>query len=148
MVVEGTAEAVKKVVNWGTLELQAGAVMESELTTKSVDAKVVKDISYYDVTLVIWTGTNNLAPESLPTTVKVVYKVVVEPNKVFKVVAVIFTVVPITVLDTFVPIVVVGVFKEVAAVVFIPTPLNAEVVLTSPIVTEYPDCSNVLVAPK
>ena len=65
----------------------------------------------------------------------------------FIVVPVILTVVPITVLLTLVPTVVV-VLSDVASGVLIPTPLNAAVVLTSPIVTTYPDCSNVEVAPK
>ena len=57
------------------------------------------------VIFVILTGIVNLAPESLPVTVKIVLKVVALPNKVFTVVAVRLIVVPITVLDTFVPIV-------------------------------------------
>jgi len=53
------------------------------------------------------TGTVILAPESLPIIVSDVVNEVLEPNKVFTVVAVKFNVVPITVLDTLVPNVVV-----------------------------------------
>ena len=67
----------------------------------------------------------------------------------FTVVAVILIEVPITVLETLVPTVVVPVvFRAVALGVLIPTPLNADIVLTSPIVATYPDCSKVEVAPK
>jgi hypothetical protein len=72
--------------------------------------------------------------------IRFVDKVLLVPNKVLTVVAVIFTVVPITVLLTLVPIVVVE-LSEVASGVLIPTPLNAEVVLTSPIVNTYPEAS-------
>ena len=41
---EITEDAVKKVVRVGWLELQAGAVIESELITKSVGANLVNDI--------------------------------------------------------------------------------------------------------
>ena len=66
-------------------------------------------------------GTVNLAPESLPVTVKIVFNVFDAPNNVLTVVAVKLIVVPITVLDTFVPTVVVA-FKLVAVAVFTPTP--------------------------
>ena len=57
--------------------------------------------------------------------------------------------VPITVLETLVPTVVTPVvFSAVACGVLIPTPLKAAVVLTSPIVATYPDCSNVDTAPR
>jgi len=49
----------------------------------------------------------NLAPLSLPITVNVAYKAVLEPNNVFTVVALKLILEPITVLDTVVPIVVV-----------------------------------------
>ena len=58
-------------------------------------------------------GTVNLAPESLPVTVKIVFSVFAVPNNVLTVVAVKLIVVPITVLDTFVPTVVVE-FKSAA----------------------------------
>ena len=80
-----------------------------------------------------------LAPESRPTTIKVVNKDELEPNKVLTVVAVMLIDVPITVLLTFVPIVVVE-FKLVASGVLIPTPLKELTVLTSPMVATYPDC--------
>jgi hypothetical protein len=56
----------------------------------------------------MFNGTVNLAPESLPVIVKIVFSVFEVPNKVFTVVAVKLIVVPITVLDTFVPTVVVA----------------------------------------
>ena len=59
--------------------------------------------SYYVVTLVMLIGIVNLAPESLPVTVKIVFKVFEVPNNVLTVVDVKLIVVPITVLDTFVP---------------------------------------------
>jgi hypothetical protein len=102
---------------------------------------------YYEFTFTMVTGTDILAPESRPTTTSVVYSELLEPNSVLTVVAVILIVVPITVLLTFVPIVVVE-FKDVASGVLIPTPLNELIVLTSPIVAIYTDCSKVDVAPK
>jgi hypothetical protein len=54
----------------------------------------------------MFTGMVILAPESLPVMVRVVYKVVLDPNKVLTVVAVRFIEVPITVLLTLVPTVV------------------------------------------
>jgi hypothetical protein len=78
-------------------------------------------------------GIVNLAPESLPVTVKIVFNVFDVPNNVLTVVAVKLIVVPITVLDTFVPTVEV-VFKLAAVEVFTPTPSKLESVLESPIV--------------
>jgi hypothetical protein len=66
-------------------------------------------------------GIVNLAPESLPVIVNIVFKVFAVPNKVLTVVAVRLIVVPITVLDTFVPTVEVE-FNVAASVVFIPVP--------------------------
>jgi hypothetical protein len=73
---------------------------------------------FYDI-LVTVTGIVNLAPLSLPVTVNVAYSELEVPKSVFTVVAVIFKVVPTTVLDTFVPNVVV-VFAATASVVWIP----------------------------
>ena len=81
------------------------------------------------------TGIVNLAPESLPITVKVVCRRVLEPNNVFIVVAVRFIVVPITFLETFVPKVVVE-FNCSASSVLTPTPENVFNTLTSAIVAE------------
>ena len=75
----------------------------------------------------------SLAPESLPTTVKVACKKLFEPNNVFTVVAVKLIVVPTTVLETLVPIVVVE-LRATASGVLTPTPLNVLNVLTSEIV--------------
>jgi len=66
-------------------------------------------------------GIVNLAPESLPVTVKIVFKVFEVPNSVLTVVDVKLIVVPITVLDTFVPTVEVE-FNAAASVVFTPVP--------------------------
>ena len=53
----------------------------------------------------MFTGIVKRAPESLPVTVSIVFKVVEVPNNVLTVVAVKFKVVPIIVLETLVPIV-------------------------------------------
>ncbi len=71
-----------------------------------------------------------LAPESLPMMVRVVCSWVLVPNRVFTFVAVMFRLVPITVLDTFVPRVVV-LFSLLASSVLIPTPWNAAQPCTS-----------------
>ena len=92
------------------------------------------------------TGIVNLAPESLPITVKVVCRRVLEPNNVFIVVAVRFIVVPITFLETFVPKVEVE-FNCSASSVLTPTPENVFNTLTSALVAVYPEASKVEVAP-
>ena len=92
-------------------------------------------------------GIVNLAPESLPVKVNIVFKVFEVPNKVLTVVAVILIVVPITVLDTFVPTVEVE-FNVAASVVFTPVPWKTDNTLESPIVAVYPDASNDVSAPK
>ena len=92
-------------------------------------------------------GIVNLAPESLPVTVNIVFNVFDVPNSVFTVVAVKLIVVPITVLDTFVPIVEVE-FKVAASVEFIPVPSKVDNTLESPIVAVYPEDSNVVFAPR
>ena len=76
----------------------------------------------------------NLAPESLPTSVKVVVSLVAEvPNRVLIVVAVRLIVAPITVLLTLVPMVD-DVFNAVASAVLMPVPVKLDSSLTSPIV--------------
>ena len=99
------------------------------------------------VIFVILIGIVNLAPESLPVTVKIVFKVEALPNSVFTVVAVKLIVVPITVLDTLVPIVWVA-FKTATSEVLTPTPSKLAKVLESPIVATYPEASNVELVPK
>ena len=115
------------------LPVHNGAVTDSALITKSSGLNLTKLIVYYYwVTLVTTIGTLILAPESLPITVNVVYRVDWEPNNELTVVAVILIVVPTIVLLTFVPIVEVE-FKACASAVLIPTPVKLEVNLTSPI---------------
>ena len=88
---------------------------------------------FYD-TFVIVTGIVILAPLSNPVNVIVVFSWVFEPNNVLTVVALKLICDPITVEETFVPKVVVEVaFWLVAAVDWIPTPLNVAIVLTSAI---------------
>ena len=101
------------------------------------------------VVFVIVTGIVNLAPLSNPTTVNVVFNWELDPNNVLTVVALKLICDPITVEETFVPKVVVEVaFWAVAAVDWIPTPLNVAIVLTSAIVAVYPEVSNAVVLPK
>ena len=97
--------------------------------------------------LFICTGICNLAPLSLPVTVKVAYNVVWSPNNVLTPVALIVNVVPITVLDTLVPNVSCE-LADCAAGVSIPVATNDENNLTSEIVNEYPAVSYVVVFPK
>tara|TARA_B100000925_G_C21824451_1_gene394361 strand:+ start:541 stop:741 length:201 start_codon:yes stop_codon:yes gene_type:complete len=65
-------------------------------------------MAYYVAVLLTVIGIVILAPLSNPTTVKVVLIVVLEPNKVFTVVALRLICEPITVLETLVPNVVVA----------------------------------------
>jgi hypothetical protein len=82
-------------------------VIESALTTKSLDLNLQSSYIILRCYFCYVNGIVNLAPESLPVTVKIVFNVFAVPNNVLTVVAVKLIVVPITVLDTFVPTVVV-----------------------------------------
>ena len=96
----------RAIVNVGFAVLHKVAEIESDEITKSSASNLLNDAICYKFlnwSLVIVTGMVNLAPESLPVTVIVVYRTEFEPNSVLTVVAFKLILVPTTVLDTLVP---------------------------------------------